>query len=106
MGEDARSMFKVTRVQRLNGYSSGGVVYRLECRYDFRWIRQMPKRMEDFQNQVNYMSEQVKAVMRNNSASELIGSLALMGRGGRQPNGQHLSTRCLRLSTGARYRNV
>lgn len=57
MDEDARSMFKVTRVKRLNGYSAGGQVYRLDCNYDLKLMRQMPKRMGDFQNQMNNMSE-------------------------------------------------
>jgi hypothetical protein len=79
MDEDARSMFKVTRVKRLNGYSAGGEAYRVECHYDLRWIRQMPKRMEDLQNQMNNLSEQDKAAMRNSSAGGLVGILALMG---------------------------
>lgn len=79
MDEDARSMFKVTRVKRLNGYSAGGEAYRVECHYDLKWIRQIPKRMEDFQNQMNNMSEEDQAAMRNNSAGGLVGILALVG---------------------------
>jgi len=79
MDEDARSMFKVTRVKRLNGYSAGGQVYRVECHYDLKWVRQMPKRMEDLQNQMNNMSPQDKAAMQNSSAGGLVGILAFIG---------------------------
>lgn len=79
MDEDARSMFQVTRVKRLNGYSSGGETYRVECHYDLKLIRQMPKRMEDLQNQMNNLSDQDKAALRNSSAGGLVGVLALVG---------------------------
>ena len=98
MDEDARSMFKVTRVKRLNGYSAGTQVYRVECNYDLKLMRQMPKRMEDLQNQMNNMSEQDKAAMRNSSAGGLIGILALMG-------GVNEMTRSLQLTTLG-YRNI
>lgn len=72
-------MFKVTRVKRLNGYSAGDEAYRVECHYDLKLIRQISKKMEDLQNQMNNLSEQDKAAMNQSGAGGLVGILALIG---------------------------
>ena len=65
--------------ERLHGYCAGSQAYRMECIYDLKLMRRISKRMEDFQNQMNNMSKQDKAAMRNSSAGGLVGILALMG---------------------------
>jgi hypothetical protein len=69
MNETDRTLFEVTRMERLNGFTAENNAYRVECQYDLKLIQTPPQNTgEKLNEEFNKLSDQQKMSVSQNPA--------------------------------------